>query len=97
MCFKGENCNIIAIIRMLNHKFHEFVTMDDQRAIQTPPEKIKWTKPPSSTLKLNVNAAFSSDSSWLAVVARDEKWYILKGWIKAFHSCDVVVVKAEAI
>ena len=45
VCFKGEKCNIIATIRMLNHKFHEFVTVDDQKAIHTPQEKIKWTKP----------------------------------------------------
>ena len=64
VCFKGEKCNIIAIIMMLNHRFHEMVTVDDQIANQTSPEKILWTKPPLGTVKLNVDAACSSDSLW---------------------------------
>ena len=97
VCFKCEKCNIIATIRMLNHKFHEFVIVDDQRAIHTPHEKIKWTKPPPGTMKLNVDASCSNDSSWLVVVARDDKGYIFKGWTKAFRSYDAVVAEAEAI
>ena len=48
-------------------------------------------------MKLNVDAACSSDSSWLAVVARDDQGSILKGWTKAFRSCEAVVAEAEAI
>jgi ribonuclease HI len=97
VCFKGEKCNIIAIITMSNHRFQEMVTVDDQIANQTPPEKILWTKPPSGTVKLNVDAACSSDSSWLAVVARDDQGSILKGWTKVFCSCEAVVAEAKAI
>ena len=48
-------------------------------------------------MNLNVDAACSSDSSWLAVVARDDQGSILKGWTKAFRSYDAVVAEAEAI
>jgi hypothetical protein len=48
-------------------------------------------------VKLNVDAACSSDSSWLAVVARDDQGSILKGWTKAFRSYEAVVAEAEAI
>ena len=82
---------------MLNHKFQEMVIVDDQIANQTPPKKILWTKPPPSTVKLNVDAACSSNSSWLAVVARDDQGSILKGWTKVFRSCKAVVTKAKAI
>ena len=62
MCFKGEKCNIIAVIRMLNHKFHELVIVDDQRANHTSLEKFKWNKPLPNIVKLNVDLACSSDS-----------------------------------
>ena len=48
-------------------------------------------------MNLNVDAACSSDSSWLAVVARDDQGSILKGWTKVFHSCEAVVAEAESI
>jgi ribonuclease HI len=48
-------------------------------------------------VKLNVDAACSSNSSWLAVVAGDDQDSILKGWTKVFRSCEAVVAEAEAI
>ena len=60
-------------------------------------EAMRWQKPPTSTIKLNVDAALNKNSAWLRAVARDEKGIILKVWEKDFPTCSPMVAEAAAL
>uniref|UniRef100_A0A2N9I6C8 RNase H type-1 domain-containing protein n=1 Tax=Fagus sylvatica TaxID=28930 RepID=A0A2N9I6C8_FAGSY len=83
---KGRKVNILSVINLLEIRYNEFVQMLGHKGSITAPEAMRWQKPPTGTIKLNVDATLNKNSAWLGVVARDEKGIILKVWAKGFSN-----------
>ena len=94
---KGRKVNILSVINLLEIRYNEFVQMLGHKGSITAPEAMRWQKPPTGTVKLNVDATLNKNSAWLGVVARDEKGIILKVWAKDFPTCSPMVAEAAAL
>jgi|UniRef100_A0A2N9I137 ribonuclease HI len=56
-----------------------------------------WSGPPTNVIKLNVDAALSTNSASLIVVVRDDCGMFLSGWTKRILVTDPTIAEASTI
>jgi hypothetical protein len=89
--------NIVSLCKGLDIRIIEHLQAANQIASPEPCRDAVWTALAVNQIKLNVDAAWCSVKSSMAVVARDHKGIVLKAWSKMVVADEPLVAETHAI